>query len=203
MTRNGKTWKHPGTGLVFPFLSAFRKAANAGRRGGLQSQGTRGAFRRHSKGVQHAIESRRRGRFDARELECRFWGRRARDLAAREIIPSNEFYDYDAKYVSDSRLIIPAALPEETASEMGMIAKKAYLALNCAGLSRVDFLLRKSDGKVFLNEINTIPGFTSISMYPKLFAAKGLPYPELLNRLYELAQKRRRKKFMITVPTRF
>lgn len=111
-----------------------------------------------------------------------------------EIIPSNEFYDYDAKYVDGkSRAIIPAAIPKPILKSMQQCAVTAFKTLECAGMARVDFFLQKN-GKFYLNEINTIPGFTSISMYPKLWEASGVPYPELLDRLIRLAIERHNEK---------
>ena len=111
-----------------------------------------------------------------------------------EIIPSNEFYDYDAKYVDGkSRAIIPAVIPKPVLKKMQQCAVTAFKALECAGMARVDFFLQKN-GKFYLNEINTIPGFTSISMYPKLWAASGLQYSELLDRLIRLAIERHNEK---------
>ena len=101
-----------------------------------------------------------------------------------EVEACNDFYDFDAKYInSASNLYIPARLPEDKAEEVRKAAVNAYKALGCSGLARVDFFVRHSDGAVMLNEPNTIPGFTSISMYSKLFAASGVPYPELVDRL--------------------
>ena len=128
---------------------------------------------------------------DAREIECAVLGNEEPIASALgEIIPANDFYDYDAKYVSDSGLIIPAELPENIQTEIRETAIRAYRAWGCSGLARVDFFVRKSDGCVLLNEPNTIPGFTSISMYPKLFEASGIPYSELLDRLITLAMER-------------
>jgi D-alanine-D-alanine ligase len=111
-----------------------------------------------------------------------------------EIIPSNEFYDYDAKYVDGkSRAIIPAAIPKPIVKKMQQCAVTAFKALECAGMARVDFFLQKN-GKFYLNEINTIPGFTSISMYPKLWEASGVQYPNLLDRLIQLAIERHSEK---------
>jgi D-alanine-D-alanine ligase len=90
-----------------------------------------------------------------------------------------------------SGLLIPAPLPAETAEEVRRMAVSAYKAIDCAGMARVDFFLEKATGKVILNELNTIPGFTSISMYPKLWDASGLPYPALVDRLIELALERK------------
>lgn len=105
-----------------------------------------------------------------------------------QVVPCNEFYDYEAKYIAgDSELLIPARLPESKLKDIGAQAIKVYRALGCTGFTRVDFFVRKSDGEILLNEPNTIPGFTSISMYPKLFAASGVPYSELLDRLLRLA----------------
>ena len=105
-----------------------------------------------------------------------------------EIDSGTEFYDYDAKYISDcARLYIPARIDEQTAENVRDTAIRAYQALGCKGLSRVDFFVTYEGSEIVFNEINTIPGFTSISMYPKLFAASGIPYSELLDRLIELA----------------
>ncbi len=110
-----------------------------------------------------------------------------------EIIPSNEFYDYEAKYVDGkSRVIIPAIINEKTVESIKKIAISAYKTLDCQGMGRVDFLLAPQ--KIYLNEINTIPGFTSISMYPKLWNASGLSYPKLLDKLINLAFERFREK---------
>lgn len=108
-----------------------------------------------------------------------------------EVVPCNEFYDYDAKYLAnESELHIPARLSEEKLRDVQAAAIKAYRALGCEGFTRVDFFVRESDGEIMLNEPNTIPGFTSISMYPKLWAASGLPYSELLDKLLNLAMER-------------
>ena len=108
-----------------------------------------------------------------------------------EVVPCNEFYDYDAKYLAnESELHIPARLPEEKLKAVQAQAIRAYRALGCEGFTRVDFFVRKSDGEIMLNEPNTIPGFTSISMYPKLWAASGVPYSELLDKLIELAMEK-------------
>ena len=105
-----------------------------------------------------------------------------------EIDSGTEFYDYDAKYISDcARLYIPARIDEQTAESVRDTAIRAYQALGCRGLSRVDFFVTYEGNEIVFNEINTIPGFTSISMYPKLFPASGIPYSELLDRLLELA----------------
>lgn len=115
-----------------------------------------------------------------------------------EIIPSNEFYDYDAKYVDGkSTAIIPAKLPKSVVKKIQEYAIHGFAALDCAGMARVDFLVRKKTNKIFLTEINTIPGFTSISMYPKLWEASGIPYPELLDRLITLALERHNERASI------
>lgn len=108
-----------------------------------------------------------------------------------EIIPSNEFYDYDAKYVDGKSMsVIPAKLSTPVVKKLQDYAVRAFKSIDCAGMARVDFLVSKRHTKIFLNEINTIPGFTSISMYPKLWEASGIPYAELLDRLIELALER-------------
>lgn len=108
-----------------------------------------------------------------------------------EVVPCREFYDYQAKYIDgDSELLIPAPLDAETTAEVRRMAVAAYKALDCAGMARSDFLLDKVTGELWVNELNTIPGFTKISMYPKLWEATGLSYPELIDRLIELAVER-------------
>ncbi len=112
-----------------------------------------------------------------------------------EVIPSREFYDYAAKYIDDdSRLLIPAPLNAEQTAEVQRLAVAAFLAIDGAGLARVDFLLDRQSGQLYLNEVNTLPGFTSISMYPKLWAASGLPFESLVDRLVELALERHQDK---------
>jgi D-alanine-D-alanine ligase len=126
---------------------------------------------------------------DGYEVECAVLGNDEPVASlVGEIVPCNEFYDYDAKYIAGTtELHIPARLEDSKAEEVRAAACKAYKCLGCSGLARIDFFVRKSDGAVLLNEPNTIPGFTSISMYPKLFEAAGIPYPELLDRLISLA----------------
>lgn len=108
-----------------------------------------------------------------------------------EIIPGAEFYDYAAKYLDDSsQLLIPAPLDQETCAEIQAMAVLAFRVTECSGLARVDFLVDGKSGEIFLNEINTMPGFTRISMYPKLWEASGIPYPELVDRLVRLGFER-------------
>ncbi len=112
-----------------------------------------------------------------------------------EIVPSREFYDYRAKYLDGtSELIIPAPLPDALAEEVRSLAVRAFQAIDAGGMARVDFLLDGSSGRLFVSEINTIPGFTKISMYPKLWEASGLSYGQLIDRLIELAIERHRDK---------
>jgi D-alanine-D-alanine ligase len=109
-----------------------------------------------------------------------------------EILPSREFYSYESKYIDGtSGLQIPAQLPEETTRQIREYAVRAYKAIDCAGMARVDFFVEKDTNRVYLNELNSIPGFTSISMYPKLWEASGLPYAQLVDRLIELALQRK------------
>jgi D-alanine-D-alanine ligase len=108
-----------------------------------------------------------------------------------EVVPRREFYDYVAKYFDDAtELIIPADLPPDTTTEVQELAVRAYVALDCAGMARADFFVDRETGQVYVNELNTIPGFTSTSMYPKMWEASGITYPELLDRLIELAFER-------------
>ena len=107
-----------------------------------------------------------------------------------EIDSGADFYDYDAKYITDtSTAYIPARIPEDVQEVVREAAVKVYTAIGCQGLSRVDFFVTYEDNRVVFNEINTLPGFTSISMYPKLWAASGIPYGELIDRLLKLAME--------------
>jgi len=133
---------------------------------------------------------------NAREIEVSVLGNdNPKASLPGEILPGADFYSYDAKYILDnSELIIPAPLSEEQTASVRELAVRAYLAADCAGLARVDFLLDKTTGELFLNEINTIPGFTSISMYPKLWEATGIPYRELIDQLINLALQRKAER---------
>jgi D-alanine-D-alanine ligase len=128
----------------------------------------------------------------AREIECAVLGNDAPDASAPgEIVPSNEFYDYDAKYVSgQSRTVIPADLSPAIAAEVRRQALVAFGAVDGSGMARVDFLLDGASGDLFINEVNTIPGFTTISMYSQMWRASGVDYPALLDRLIALAIER-------------
>ena len=133
---------------------------------------------------------------DAREIEVAVLGNDAPDASvAGEIVPSREFYDYEAKYLDDdSELLIPAPLPDDQHASIRRMAIDAFLAIDAAGMARVDFLVERAGGRAFVNEINTIPGFTTISMYAKLWAASGVEYGTLLDRLIRLAIERHTDK---------
>lgn len=133
---------------------------------------------------------------DARELEVAVLGNDDPVASiAGEIVPSREFYDYEAKYIDDnSELLIPAPIDPATLAELQRIAVAAFRALDLAGMARVDFFLERTSGQVLLNEVNTIPGFTSISMFPLLWAASGVPLPELVDRLVGYALDRHRDR---------
>ena len=125
---------------------------------------------------------------EGQEIECAVIGNKTPMASVcGEVDSGADFYDYEAKYITDSSsLYIPARISEASEESVRELAVKIYEALGCCGLSRVDFFVKK-DGSVIFNEINTIPGFTSISMYPKLFEASGIPYPQLIDKLLELA----------------
>ena len=131
-----------------------------------------------------------------REIECSVLGNDCPEASLPgEIIPSGEFYDYESKYLDqNSRLLIPAPLSDEQTGEVRRLAVAAFQAIECSGLARVDFFLEKDTEHFLINEINTMPGFTSISMYPKLWQASGLAYPDLIDRLIELALERQAEK---------
>ncbi len=122
-----------------------------------------------------------------RELEVGVLGNDQIEVTAPgEIRPAHEFYDFEAKYLDESELVVPANVPEDVAKRLDEIARQAYLAIGCRGMARIDFFL-DGDGEVWLNEINTIPGFTPNSMFPRLWDAEGLAYPALVDRLLDLA----------------
>jgi D-alanine-D-alanine ligase len=129
---------------------------------------------------------------DAREIECAVLGNDDPQTSVPgEVIPSREFYDYESKYLDDnSRTEIPADLPSTIADDIRRLSVAAFQAIDCSGMARVDFLLPRGSDTPILNEINTIPGFTTISMYSKMWEASGLAYPALLDRLVELAVER-------------
>jgi D-alanine-D-alanine ligase len=171
----------------------FVKPANLGSSVGISKVRSRSDL---LEGLMEAAQYDRRvlveQGIEGREIEVSVLGNEEPEASmAGEVIPSDEFYSYRAKYLDDrSELIIPAPIDEETAEEARRIALEAYRAIDGAGMARADLLLDKESGRLYLNEINTIPGFTRISMYPKLWEASGIPYPELMDRLIELAQAR-------------
>ena len=140
---------------------------------------------------------------EARELECAVLGNEDPIVSLPgEIVPTGQFYDYAAKYLgTESKLIIPASLTEGQTAQIKNLAAIAFQAIDCAGMARVDFLMDGTNGQLFLNEINTIPGFTTISMYPKLWEASGLNYSSLLDRLIELAFERHANKQSLKLKT--
>ncbi len=174
-------------------LPVFIKPANAGSSVGITKAKTREDLKKAIElALEHDCKIVAEEAINARELECSVLGtmQEVRTSVVGEIRPQNEFYDYEAKYISDdSELIIPAPVSEETSNELRRLAEKVFRTLDGRGLARVDFFLDKDSGRLLFNEINTIPGFTSISMYPKLFEHAGLPCPELINELLKIALK--------------
>jgi D-alanine-D-alanine ligase len=133
---------------------------------------------------------------EAREIECAVLGNDSPEASVPgEIIPSREFYDYEAKYLDeDSKTIVPADLTAAQTAEVRQMAVEVFRAVDAAGMARVDFLMERRTGTMFVNEINTIPGFTTISMFAKMWAASGVSYAALLDRLIGLAQQRHAEK---------
>lgn len=133
---------------------------------------------------------------EAREIECAVLGNDEPEASLPgEVIPAREFYDYEAKYLdAGSRTVIPADLTPTQVADVQRLALSAFRAVDAAGMSRVDFLLSRSSGAIYLNEINTIPGFTTISMYAQMWEASGVPYPALIDRLIQLAIARHHDK---------
>ena len=175
----------------------FVKPANLGSSVGISKAVDRESLRR---ALDRAAEYDRKlvvePAIDGRELECSVLGNDdPRASVPGEIKPGADFYSYDAKYLYDTaELLIPAPLTAEQAREVQRLAIAAFQAVEGSGLARVDFFLEDSSGRILLNEINTMPGFTSISMYPKLWEASGLGYADLIDRLIELAKERHAEK---------
>jgi D-alanine-D-alanine ligase len=192
--------------LGFP---VFVKPANLGSSVGITR--VRGASALPS-ALEHAFEFDRKAVVERavrkpRELEVSVLGNDDPQASLPgEVIPARDFYDYRAKYLEDStRFIVPAKLLPRQTRRVQQLAVAAFLATECEGMARVDFLLERPSGKIYVNELNTIPGFTAISMYPKLWEASGVGYAELLDRLIELAVERHREKarrrFSVDLPT--
>jgi D-alanine-D-alanine ligase len=192
--------------LRFP---VFVKPANLGSSVGITK------VRRASElpaALEHAFEFDRKAvverGINGREIEVSVLGNDDPQASLPgEVIPAREFYDYAAKYLEDTtRFIVPAKLTPRQTRRFQELAVAAFRAVECEGMARVDFLLEKKTGKIYLSELNTIPGFTAISMYPKLWQASGLSYAGLLDRLIELALERHRKKkglrFSVQLPAR-
>jgi D-alanine-D-alanine ligase len=172
----------------------FVKPANGGSSVGISKCRSRSDL---LEGLLEAMQFDRRilveKGLSAREIEISVLGNTNPQASLPgEIIPAAEFYSYDAKYYDEkTQLVIPAHLSEEVIARIQTLAVKAYIAADCAGMARVDFLIDRDSNELYISEINTIPGFTKISMYPKLWAVSGLPYSALLDRLIELALERK------------
>jgi D-alanine-D-alanine ligase len=179
-------------GLRYP---VFVKPANMGSSVGVgkakDRDGLRAAFAEAARYDRRIVVEQG---IPAREIEVSVLGNDAPEASVPgEVVPSGEWYDYAAKYLDgESQILIPAPIEPELARRVQELAVRAFLAIDGAGLARVDFLLDKERGELWLNEANTMPGFTPISMYAKMWAASGLDYPRLLDRLVELALERRR-----------
>ncbi len=175
----------------------FVKPANLGSSVGISKAHNRQELQA---GIDTAIGYDRRilveRGINAREIEVSVLGNDDPEASVPgEVVPCNEFYDYAAKYLDgESELMIPAPISDEQTEMVRSLAIRAFKALDCAGMARADFLLCRDTGQIYINELNTIPGFTPISMYPKLWEASGLPYPELIDRLIELAIERHEER---------
>jgi D-alanine-D-alanine ligase len=174
---------------------SFTKPSGLGSSIGVSKCRTIGELRA---GLELALKHDRKALVEkaitGRELECAVLGNDDPEASVvGEIVPAHEFYDFEAKYIEEgSELRIPAPIPDVVSDEIRGLAVEAFRAIDCAGMARVDFFYDHGRGGVFLNEINTIPGFTPISMYPKLWEASGIPYATLIDRLIELALERHR-----------
>lgn len=173
--------------------AVFIKPSNSGSSVGITKAHDRKEL---EAGIEEALKYDRKvlveRAINAREVEAAVLGNDNPEAAMPgEIIPAKEFYDYEAKYKNEaSRLVIPADLSKEKLEEVRNTAVRIFRILDCAGMARVDFLIDKDTEEIYLNEVNTIPGFTKISMYPKMWQAAGKPYTELLNDLIKLAMER-------------
>jgi D-alanine-D-alanine ligase len=179
----------------YPF---FAKPANLGSSVGISKCKSRSDL---YEGLMEAARYDRRlvierGVGNAREIEVSVLGNEdPQTSVCGEVLPSREFYSYESKYVDGtSGLIIPAQLPDGMSDQIREYAARAYTAIDCAGMARADFFIDVELNKIYLNELNTLPGFTSISMYPKLWQASGLEYPQLVDRLIELALERKSQR---------
>lgn len=176
----------------------FVKPCNAGSSVGVSKADSRdGLYKALELAAQYDRRILVEEYINGREVECSVLGNDEPEASiVGEIIPCNEFYDYEAKYSSKStsEIRIPAELPEDTINRIRDYAVRAFKALDCSGLSRVDFFVHRETGRIYLNEINTFPGFTSISMYPKLWEATCIPYGQLIESLIDLALERYESK---------
>ncbi|MGE5248744.1 MAG: D-alanine--D-alanine ligase family protein [Bacteroidota bacterium] len=176
----------------------FTKPANLGSSVGITRCANRSDLQEGL--IEAAAYDRRvlvqRGVKNAREIEISVLGNDDPQASVPgEVLPSREFYSYESKYVDGtSQLVIPAPLSAEAARQITAAAIKAFKAIDCSGMARVDFFVEKDTDRVYLNELNTIPGFTRISMYPKLWEASGMPYRELVDRLIDLALQRKAER---------
>ena len=176
----------------FPF-PWFVKPANLGSSVGISKVNNREEF---NAAVKYARQFDTKVLFErgitGREFECSVLGNEDPKASVPcEILPSRDFYDYEDKYLlNQAKTVVPAAITPAETAEIQRLAVACYQAVGCEGMARVDFLMEAATGQFFINEINTIPGFTSISMYPKMWEASGLPYSQLIDRLIELALER-------------
>ena len=198
-----RDWQADRAGIVSELTERLRfplfvKPANLGSSVGISRATDRDTL---SSAIDLAAEFDRKivveeGVTPCREIECAVLGNSDPEVSVPgEIIPSRDFYDYEAKYLDDSsEIVIPAVLTPGQTAEVQRLAIAAFRAIDGAGMARVDLLLKRNTGRIFLNEINTHPGFTTISMYSKMWAASGLSYPALLDRLIALANERHTEK---------
>jgi D-alanine-D-alanine ligase len=198
-----REWERDGAGITARVerelgYPVFVKPANLGSSVGISKARNTTEF---ADAVRLAAEFDRKivieaGVPQAREIEVAVLGNDEPQASiAGEIVPSREFYDYESKYLDEgSKPLIPAPISDTQLTEVRRMAIAAYRAVDCAGMARVDFLMNGETGALYLNEVNTIPGFTTISMYPKLWEATNLPYPELIDRLIQLALDRHAEK---------
>jgi D-alanine-D-alanine ligase len=181
---------------------AFVKPANTGSSVGVHRVEDRSALREALRdAVRYDLRALVEPAVDAREIECSVLGGREPEASVPgEIVPDRSFYDYEAKYMTEgSELLVPAPLDAGLSDEIRNLACRAFRAIDGWGMARVDFFLDRTTGALYVNELNTLPGFTEISMYPMLWEASGLPLPGLVDRLIELALERHRERAELEV----
>jgi len=198
LERPGQLAEHVERQLGYPM---FVKPTNTGSSVGVSKVRTRGELELALKNAaRFDLDVLVEPGLDVREIECAVLGGHPPQASVvGELVPANEFYDYEAKYLTESQIMIPARVSSELSDTIRTLAVAAFQATKCWGMARVDFFIERGTDRILLNELNTLPGFTSTSMYPMMWAATGLPLPKLIDRLIELALQRFQERSELVV----